>query len=306
LGNEQSLAVIINAFDECIEKYIEDRRKRIDGFTDKHFSIQETLTLQKRYILADLFLNPLNSLWAIPYLSIKKVVETLDKLGWTRFTALLDRLPSSIKTRYQKEIEQLIAKELLGLEGLEPQHFSKNILIEDLKKHPVLGKLIASETMDLGELPIDLEFKKQLEKYSSSQAMISDLAGSLMTLFAGWLFFGDKSLGIFGLGNRIARKMARDRASSKFFLGDGLGSVFYRAFPPTPSGSQVFIATLIVGVLLTTLSLFASVMSDPLRKRLGLHKRKLNSMLDELEEGLFLQVKKAIKISYKTSKNQVG
>ncbi|WP_374078978.1 DUF6635 family protein [Bdellovibrio bacteriovorus] len=288
---EQNLALILGALDECIEKYTEDRKKRVDDFIDRHFSIQETIEIQKKSFPIDLLFNPLNALWSIPYLSLKKSVETLDKLGWAKLTPAMERVPSGIKTGYQKEVEKLIATELLDYDAL----------VLELRKHPTINKLIATKELTLNEFQIKAEFNKEIDKYSSSQAMITDLSGSVMTLLTGWYFFGDKTLGIFGIGDRIARKMARDKAASGFFFGEKLGSAFYSAFPPEPTKAQVFMATLGVGVLLTAFSVFAAVMSDPLRKRLGLHKKKLNNLIESLEERLFLQIKKEIKTSLRKS-----
>jgi len=129
------------------------------------------------------------------------------------------------------------------------------------------------------------------------------LTSSVITLLAGRLFFGDGSLNVFGLGSRIARKMAHDNAADNFFLGKGLGSVFYKVVPVEPSKTQIFLATLGVGLLLTGFSLFAAVMSDPLRKKLGLHKKKLSTLLQNLEERLFLIIKDEIKQSCSATKS---
>lgn len=280
---EHNLAAILGAIDQCIEKYTEDRKKRVDDFIHRHFSIQETIEIQKKTFSLDLLLNPLNALWSIPYLSLKKSIETLDKLGWTKLTPTVDKIPSGIKTGYQKKVEKLIAAELLD----------HHALILELRKHSI--------GFTLNEKHIEAEIRKEIDKYSSSQTMITDLSGSVMTLLIGWYFFGDKTLGVFGIGNRIARKMAHDKAASGFVFGEQLGSAFYNAFPPEPTKTQVYLITLAVGALLTAFSLLAAVMSDPLRKNLGLHKRNLNNLIESLEEKLFLQIKKEIKKSLRRS-----
>ncbi len=283
---EQNLPAILGAIDQCIEKYTEDRKQRVDDFIDRHFSIQQTIEIQKKTFSLDLLLNPLNALWSIPYLSLKKSIETLDKLGWTKLTPAIDKIPSGIKTGYQKRIEKLIATELLDHKAL----------ILELRK----------QGLALNEKHIEAEIRKEIDKYSSSQTLITDLSGSVMTLLIGWYYFGDKTLGVFGIGNRIARKMAHDKAASGFVFGEQLGSAFYNAFPPEPTKTQVYLITLAVGVLLTAFSLLAAVMSDPVRKNLGLQKRNLNNLIEGLEEKLFLQVKKEIKKSLRKSVSQLA
>jgi hypothetical protein len=275
----------LKAIDEAIQQYILERRQKVNSFVESHFSLPDTFLILKKNILADLLFYPLNALWSIPYVSAKKSVEFLDKLGWMKFNSVFERVPSGFKTRYQKEIEKMIVTELL-----EP-----SVLMEALGKNPQFVAQVREGVLHQIEPKISQEVCKELDKYLASQVLISDVASSMMTLLAGRLFFGDESLGVFGIGDRIARAMARDRAASKFFLGKGAGSVFYKVFPVAPSRTQVFLATLAVGLLLTGFSLLTSVLSDPLRKTLGLQQRKLHSLLDNLEEKLFLVIKKEIK-----------
>ncbi|MGE9745604.1 DUF6635 family protein [Bdellovibrio bacteriovorus] len=282
---DQRAAPVLCAIDDCIEKFTADRKQNISPFIEKHFSVSETIQIQKRHLPLDLILSPVNALWSIPYLMIKKAVETSDKMGWPVLNPLMDVLPASFKTGYQKDIEKLIATELVG----------EDVLMDYIRKDPVLGPMVVSGAIELNQRKIRTEVLKEIEKYTSSQAMISDVCSSLLTLAAGWIYFGDKSLGVMGLGSRFARKMAREKASSNFFLGEKVGSVFYGVFPPAPTNTQIVMATLAVGALLTVCSLFVSVMIDPARKRFGMHDKKLHALVDNLEERLFIALKKDLK-----------
>ena len=44
--NDQQTATAILALEECIEQYIAECRGRVDGFVERHFSLQETIALQ--------------------------------------------------------------------------------------------------------------------------------------------------------------------------------------------------------------------------------------------------------------------
>ncbi len=290
----KDLTQISVAFEECVLQYIAKRRDAILQFVGGHFSLQHTIAIQKQTFVRDVFVNPLNSLWSIPYLTLKKIIETLDKQGWRQFTGHFARVPTTIKTGYQKEIETVIANEFLNWNS--DSSLEKNELLKIMHAHPVLRKVLFSDAEIM--LPLNLEFQVVLENFSSSRASVADLAGSLLTVAAGWLYFGDKSLGILGIGDRIARRMAKDKAASQFFLGKGIGSSFYNLFPPQPTTSQFFLSTLTVGALLTVISLVASALSDPLRKKLGLQERKLNSLLEDLETELLVHYKRRLKIYF--------
>lgn len=287
--NAEDFSKALATVDGCISQYITGRKTQIEPFVANHFSLQQAIALQKKSALVDLLFYPLNALWSIPYLSLKKSIETLDKLGWMKFNHALEVIPSGFKTRYQKETERLLTEDFLA-----PQ-----TLIDTLKKKSALGSLLSPPEFSRLEQQITAEFTKEINKYTSSQILISDLASSVASIFVGRFFFGDGNLDIFSLGNRIARKMAKDRAVDNFFLGKNLGSVFYKVVPVEPSKTQVFLTTLGVGLLLTGFSLLAAVLSDPLRKKLGLHNKKLNALLLSLEERLFLLIKNELKQSRK-------
>lgn len=193
-------------------------------------------------------------------------------------------VPSGIKTHYQKEIEKLVAFELLESSSKE-----KNAFVERLKNDA------KPEDFKIDESEIRFEFKMELDKFSAAQAMMTDLTGSALTIFFGWMFFNDHSLGILGISRRIAQKIAQRRAASHFFLGHDLGTAFYKALPPTPTSKELWIASGLVILLLTLLSLLVSLMIDPFRKRFGLQQKRFHLLLDQLEQSLFLYGKRKLK-----------
>lgn len=111
--NDPQAAITILNLEECIDQYVADCRRRVDGFVARHYSIQETLAFQKQSLATDLLYHPVNALWAIPSLFLKKLIEIPMKLGWRPGADVISLLPSGFKTRYQREIERLVASELL-------------------------------------------------------------------------------------------------------------------------------------------------------------------------------------------------
>lgn len=296
----QDTATAMAALEDCIDRYIAECHAQVDGFVERHFSLQETIALQKQSFVSDLLCHPVNTLWAVPYLLLKKLVEVPEKLGWHAGADLVGRLPSGIKTRYQKEIERLIATELLawpcaGGAGVTVPHGLGEMLKRDRSVVPLLTSQ-ASVEAELHNLP---DIAKVLESHSSSRGLVCDMAATVLTLVMGWLLFGDHSLGIAGIGDQIARKAARDRAVSHFVLGAGLGSAFYSVFPPKPSVWQVVWATLCVGLFVTCMSLVAAMFSDPWLKRTGLQQAQLHRLIDAMEDRLHLHVRKRIKPAVK-------
>ena len=294
--NDQQTTTAILGLEECIEEYIADCRSRVDGFVQRHFSLQETIALQKQSLVSDLLCHPVNALWAIPSLFLKKLIEMPVKLGWRSGNDLILLLPTGLKTHYQKEIERLITTELLEWPGaMGDRRVSSNGFLERIKHHKQTGPLLASGALSdqaLRELPDILHL---IAEHSAGRALVLETTATVLTLAAGWLFFGDHSLGISGIGDQIARNRAKDNAASSFMFGASLGSAFYSVFPPKPSVWQVVGATLIVGLCITAMSLLVGMLSDPCLKRVGFQHTQLNVLIDAVEEGLHRQVRKHIK-----------
>ena len=294
--NDQQITPAILGLEECIEQYIAECRSRVDGFVQRHFSLQETIALQKQSLVSDLFCHPVNALWVIPFLFVKKLIEMPVKLGWRAGSDLIPLLPTGLKTRYQKEIERLIATELLDWPGaMGDRRAFSNGLLERIKHHKQVGPLLASGALSDEALRELSGVPRLIAEHSAGRALVLDTTATVLTLAAGWLFFGDHSLGISGIGDQIARNRAKDNAASSFVFGASFGSAFYSIFPPQPSVWQVVGATLIVGLSITAISLLVGMLSDPCLKRVGFQHTQLNVLIDAVEEGLHRQVRKHIK-----------
>jgi hypothetical protein len=294
--NDQQTVIVMLGLEECLEQYIAECRSRVDGFVERHFSLQETIALQKQSLVSDLLCHPINALWAIPSLFLKKLIEVPMKLGWRSGANLITRVPIGFKTRYQREIEQLIAMEVLDWPcTMEDRQASRNGLLERMKHHKQVGPLLASGALSDDAVRELTDIRCLVAEHSAGRIVVLDTAATVLTLAAGWLFFGDHSLGVSGIGGLIARKRAKEEAASTFILGSSLGSAFYSVFPPDPSPWQVMETTLIVGFSITVMSLLVGMLSDPCLKRLGFQQTRLHMLIDAVEDCLHRQLRKRVK-----------
>jgi hypothetical protein len=286
--------IILGTIDEVLEEHFQQKKQEVAGFVSRHFGLNEAVKIQRQSVVLDLIFYPLNALWAIPFLTLKKGVEILDKVGWAQGNSLIKKVPSGFKTRYQKVSEKILLDEFLS-------HSQEEIFAGLQKKLQLESHFSAGEISQIKSKVSDL-YKEEVDKFSSAQVLVTDLITTVLTLCVGKLFFNDGGLGVAGMGSKIAKKVANQDAADHFFLGKKLGSTFYNVFPVAPTQTQVVTATLGVGLLLTVCSIAVAVFSDPLRKVLGIQDYKLNSLLQSLEQNLYVLLKSEIKNKIKQDK----
>ncbi|MEK7304869.1 MAG: DUF6635 family protein, partial [Nitrospirota bacterium] len=192
--------------------------------------------------------------------------------------------------------ERLIAVELLQWPcTMGDRRDLPNGLLERFTRDKQVGPLLASGALSAEALKDLSDIPRLVGEHSSSRALVLDTVATMLTLTAGWLLFGDHSLGISGIGDHIARQRAKDRAASTFLLGSGLGSAFYSVFPPKPSFWQVVVATFTVGLFVTGMSLLVGLLSDPCLKRAGFQHARLHLLIDAVEDCLYRQLRTRLK-----------
>ena len=125
-----------------------------------------------------------------------------------------------------------------------------------------------------------------MTSYAATRAAAAEITTSLLTLGSGALALKQLTPGAVTLGPALAALMAQQSAIAAFPLGAGLGGMWYAMFPAAPS--LVLVAGLTGGLMVgaACVAAFAGLVSDPVQRRLGLHERRLNRMLDALERQM--------------------
>lgn len=298
--SEEEAARTILHIDRSIDGYIRRCRAKIPGFVRSHFGFKQTWEIQRQTFWRDLLLSPVNSAWSIPYLTLKKAGEMLEKLGVSGIHAQVLRVPSGIRTGYQKKIEALICRNLLewdfekGRRNL-PEGFTKELADSEEIKN-LLGDASQLSREGLSRLSV----RAVVDQYSSARALVSDLAGTLFTLGLGRLVFGNASLSLGAMAYRFAKWKAHDEAASDFFLGKVIGSAVFNVFPPSVDPWDVRLFLFLLTMTLALASMLCALLSDPIRKYVGLQERRLNALMDEMEKELLVFSHRKLKSRLKT------
>lgn len=276
--------------DQCLGAYIARCRERIPGFVDSHFSWQQTWDAQLPSLGSDLVIGPLNAAWSIPFLAIKNVCSSLDSLGVPGAGALLRALPDGVRTGYERTIDIAVANQLLGWQtSAEPIGLPRE-LVAELEQHPAIA---ASGV--LHDIASHARVAAVLKDFSSARVLVASSAGTLATIALGWLLFGNTSLAVTDLADRLARQRARSRAASRFILGRPVGTAFYSVFRPNAGAAETLLFLAMLFAVVSVISLACAVASDPLRKAFGFHQRRLTTLVDGVERELLLIAQKRIK-----------
>jgi len=122
-----------------------------------------------------------------------------------------------------------------------------------------------------------------METYGLTRSAAAEITTGLLNLSAGAIALHKLTPGAATLGPALATMLAHQGAVAAFPLGAWLGSAWYGLFPVAPSAGLVLGTT--GGLMLASASLaaFAGVVSDPIQRALGLHRRRLLRLIDGLE-----------------------
>ncbi|HEX4803470.1 MAG TPA: DUF6635 family protein [Myxococcaceae bacterium] len=239
-----------------IGRYVEERRQALDDFLQECFSFRETCRLFGRTLRSDLLRHPLNFILAIPKLVITRIAGVMEKVGWYSLAHRFQRLSLFLRSGFENAREEQIVCGLIGASG-QPE---------------IRGAL-----------------EGPLSHFMAARSALLELASGAVTIAVAYAFFGTAALSPYEMGQRLAATAARERASSRFFLGRGVGSAFYHFFPPHPTWGQIATSSALVIVLFGALTALLNLISDPLQQAFGVHRRQLSRLLDSFEANLLVQ-----------------
>jgi hypothetical protein len=224
------------AVEKGIEAYITARRARIPVFIGRHFSFRGALALHRKTFGRDVYKHPVNLVWGLPVALGKGVAALLDKAGAQRTATWLNRLPRGIPTVLQQELQWLISTDLLELPyAQEGRESSRDALLEHILADPWIAARCDEYLTQLHSVAARPEFRgaleRHLEEYGNTRGAVSELAGSLITLAAGYAALSKATPGALSAGTAAATAIAQQMAIANFWLGSTVGAWYYAVFP---------------------------------------------------------------------------
>ncbi len=281
-------AVVRRAVASGLDRYYVERRARVGPFVDRHFSLKGAARMHRVALGWDIARAPANLVLSGPNAGLKAAAAAARALGAAKAGQALGRRDLLLRTAVAREVEWLIRTDLLELPYSQgTQVASRDALAVAILDDPSIAGPLAQLLAGVGERADEPDFAERLgralETYAGSRAAAAEIATGLLTLSAGALALNKLTPGAIALGPALAGIVAQQSAISAFPLGVGLGSVWYGAFPAAPSLALVSGLTggLVLGA--AVVAAFAGVLTDPVQRRLGLHRRRLLRLVDALE-----------------------
>jgi hypothetical protein len=276
---------------DAARHYIDTRRARIDAFVDRHFTLRGSLVLHRRVLGWDLVRAPVNLFLTAPALAVKLLGRMARRFGWERPSLWLGRRRVLLETALSREIEWLVTTELLELPCAQKGRLAtRDAFAEAILADPRAAQRLAAPLAALETAGADPQLRQRLlaaiESYTGTRAAITEITTGLVATGVGALVVKQATPGLVTLGSALAGMIAQQSAIAAFPLGAWLGSVWYGWYPVAPGPG--LLALTIGGALAggAVLAAFSGILTDPLQRRLGLHRRRLQRLVEALEAVL--------------------
>jgi hypothetical protein len=287
--DEAAARAVIEA---AAKRYVDGCRERLGPFIDAHFSFRGSLRMHRHAVGWDLLRAPINVVVAVPQLAARILAAGGKHLKLTRPAAeRLARLNLFLETRVGREIGWLIMTELLRLPVSDGKRVSeRDAFAEEVMKDPRVKRSVERAATVLEAHAGDEDFFGRLDEklrvYTDTRAAAADMVTVLTMVGAGAGAMNKFTPGAMTLVPALSAALAQQLAISNFWLGSFIGSGYYALFPAAASPALVAGTAGTVLAVAAVLTAFAGVLSDPLQRRMGLHKRRLEKLLDALEREL--------------------
>ncbi len=284
--------LITNAISKGIKRYIEQRRVMVNEFVITHYSIRGAAKLHRHAFGWDLVKVPINIVLSVFNLVMALFTFIADITLPKSISAKIRKTPFVVKTRVDKELEQLIISELLELPCSDDrQGHSKDALMKAILDDEALQNVFNNELDAFVANHPDARYSQEellrkFTEYAAARTATADLASNAALLLYTKITMGTAAFGSLSAGTALASSVAQSTAITEFWAGSFLGGLYYSHVGVTASLRLIIAMTLLVAVVLAILATFSGIITDPIQAKLGIHHHRLNKMLDSLENDL--------------------
>lgn len=283
--------VVRSVVEDAIGRYVAARRARIPGFVDRNFGFVGAARLHRKAAGWDVVRAPVNLALAVPHVLIKLGALGSRAAGARHLASRLDRTNLFFASDVAREVEWRVFTELLELPyAQEGRSFHRDALAEEIFADPRVSAAMRETLEAIGRRANDPRFAgwlaEAMASYTSTRVAAGDLANAMIAAGVGALAFKQLTPGAISLGPLLAQTLVHQTAVASFPLGAGIGGLWYGVVPTAATAGFVVGVTGGLLAVASVLTAFSGALTDPVQKRLGLHQRRLNLLIDSLDAEL--------------------
>lgn len=277
---------IESAINRGAQRYFEACRAAVPAFVDRHFRYPGAARTNRAALGGDMLRAPINLLWA-PVYGLVCLLRALirGRPALAHLDEALSHVPDGLTTRVQRHISERILQELLNPES---GHGLEDYLVESLREEYDSHHPGHTDVRRFRQLLVPL-MDDALTQYRVTRTASADITNNLSCTVLGAFAFQKFTPGGIGVAIVLASIVAKALAVRDFFLGETLGNLYYGLFPPEPSATTTVIVILAVLGLLSAVAALSGMITDPLQAATGLHRRRLTTLLDHLQQDFLNQ-----------------
>ena len=275
-------AEIQQAIERGTRSYFDQCREALPGFIDRHFRYPGAIQTNRVAIGWDMLRAPINLFWAPLYALVSILRFVLGRIGGMQsLVGLLQRFPTGFTTQVQSNISELVLTDLLHQDS--PERSLQYYIVAELQQLYEQHEQTELDTERFHALTEPV-IEEALTQYRVTRTASADITNTLSCTVLGAFAFQKFTPGGIGIALMSTSIISTKLAAQDFIFGEALGEVYYGMFPPEPT------LGLTLGVsagVLATLAAFAAlsgIISDPIQAALGLHRYRLQKMLNHMEQ----------------------
>ena len=272
-------------------RYLKTARERIVPFVDKHFPFSGARDQYRQAVRRDLLRAPANLGLAIPQFMLMCGSGLARRAGWQRSADWMGDRRLVMVTDVDRELDWLLHTELLQLPYCQgAREATRDALAEAVFADPRIETASRVVLQAIGQQADDPDFRRDLERmlavYTGSRDAAAEITIAIVGAAVGAMAFKQMTPGVLSLGPALAGAAAQYAAIASFPLGATLGGLWYGAFPVTAGAATTIAFTGALALVAAPVSAFAGLVADPVQRRLGLHQRRLERLIDAIERDL--------------------
>jgi hypothetical protein len=246
---------------EQVADYVDSCRQRITTFVATNYAGRGAIGLNCRAFGFDVLVAPFNFLMGFPNFLLRVLAVVLDFIGARKVAQRLARSHLGLPTKVQKTLSERLMTDLL-----------------DLTANP-------GNANDGVRKRISAAAQEPVRMYVQTRNVAADITSGTLAAILGLAVLHQFTPGSISAGSALAQTVAREQAVSEFSFGEILGRLYCTVFPVNPSLSIIVLALLLVMIVIAVVAAFSGIIHDPIQTAAGIHHRRLNQMLDAIEES---------------------